>query len=53
MIKIKFFIGAGGIVNTWAEVVRLQDRKYALYFPDGSFDLCCRINTRRMFFGDC
>ena len=52
MVKIKFDLGYGEIVNCYAKVVK-SGEYYQLYFSDGySFSLACKFDSKRRVFYD-
>lgn len=51
MIKIKFDIGGGEILNCWVAITKIGDH-YALIFNNGSFDKFCKFDlSLRCFYG--
>lgn len=52
MIKIKYDIGGGEIVNTWAKITRLPGGVYRMDFGDlVSFGYCILHPFKRYFLG--
>ena len=52
IVKIKFDLGYGEIVNCYAKVVK-SGEYYQLYFSDGySFSLACKFDSKRRVFYD-